>query len=137
MVRRVRRWSLVALLCAILIGGSFSEDNFGLTQTLSAPKPSYFYDEDGWTDIGSTEETEFKLPYPSDTIIIALTTLCAIFLARPHLTPAKRKHASIVLHMGTAEGASLADPPWKTRFKKLKSYDTSGIQPKRHVRLGT
>ena len=145
MFSRVLKWSVVAILCAVLIGGSFSQDNFGLTQTLSAPDASYSYPGifivDGaiYRIINSGEAPEkgieFKLPVPSDSTLIILTTLVALMLALPHLIPAKRKHASIVMRMQATGGKLLGSPPWKVELRRRKDFDASGIAPKRHIRL--
>ena len=113
---------IVALLCALLVGGSFVEDNFGLTQTrieLQAgwPRCNFCFPDD---------QIDFKQSLTPDTAIIIVAALVALILALPHFISGMRENsvtpANVQCELYT---------PREAPFKKRKR---AAILPKRHSR---
>jgi hypothetical protein len=136
MFRKLLKPLLIAILCAFLIGGSFSKDNFGLSQAFTGMMaPTYFWCDFCMLTPDTASQIDFKLPFSTDVATIILTTLFALVLAAPHLMPNKRKHTSSEVKLGAARDTSLAEPPWKAHFKKQKYYNSGAISPKRHAKF--
>lgn len=116
MLRYAMKVLIVIFTCAILVVGSFVEDNFGLTQTLT--EPIFNYPTSHWRSPWYLERRP--------TIVLILTILLALVLVRSHRMPSTRKRVP------TTTTDEMPYPAWKVPFRKYKYRNSGAILPKRH-----
>ena len=122
MLVRLIKVLTISLLCAVLVGGSFVEDNFGLTQTrieLPAgwPRCDFCFPDD---------QIDFNQSLTPDTGLIILAALVALILSLPHFISGMREDSTTPSNVQRE-----LYTPWEAPFKKRKR---AAVLPKRHAR---